>query len=260
MEEDKEFSQLHASLSNHVNSMRSLGEEISETNVVRKVFRSLPKMFRPRVMTTKESKDVGTIKLGELIGSLQTYEAFIKEPTKKKGIALKVEEPSGSNKETDEELALVANRFKKFFRRNITDFSKNKYVEKVYHNYRKNKYSFREPSICYECKGRGHVVEDYGNKKYKPKGKVMVTTWDDDSDESEQETHSSEEDASQEIKTFMAYGSSLSLFRDSNNSSSDSDGENEEGDEDIQKSLIVSSSKVLRWRKRTNKLGKSARK
>lgn len=45
---------------------------------------------------------------------------------------------------------------------------------------------------------------------FKPKGKAMSTTQDDDSNESEQETQSSEEDSLQEIKAFMAYGSPLS--------------------------------------------------
>lgn len=103
--------------------MVSLGEDILESKVVRKELRSLQKCFRPKVTTIEESKGLKTMKLNELINLLQTFEAANKEPTKKKGIALKVEEPSESNKNLDDDLALVAKRFKKFFQRNSKDYS-----------------------------------------------------------------------------------------------------------------------------------------
>lgn len=70
IEEDEEVSQFHARLFNLINSMRNLGEEISETKVMRKVLRFLLKRFRSKVTATGESKDVRTIKLEELIDSL----------------------------------------------------------------------------------------------------------------------------------------------------------------------------------------------
>lgn len=112
--------------------------------------------------------------------------------------------------------------------------SKNKNVRKSYPNYRKKNDSSKEPPICYECKGRGIIenCDNRKNKKYKPKGKAMAVNWDEDSEELEQATQSSEEDISQEIKAFMAYGSPLSTSSDQDDSSSE--GEGEEGNEDIQ--------------------------
>lgn len=83
----------------------------------------------------------------------------------------------------------MANRFKKLFKIDSRDFSKNKYVRKPYPKYKRKNDSFKEPPICYEYKVRGHIAEDCNNrknKKYKLKGKVMVVTWDDDSNESKQ--------------------------------------------------------------------------
>lgn len=79
---------------------------------------------------------------------------------------------------------------KKFFRRNARDYSKNKQVRRSFHNFRKKKDFSKEPHICYECKGRGHIAGDCGNKKskYKLKSKAMVVTWNDDSDESKDES------------------------------------------------------------------------
>lgn len=178
MKDDEEVSQFNAKLSNLVNIMRSLGEGIPKSKVVRKVHRSLPKRFRPKVTAIEESKDLEVMKLEELIGSLQTFEVAIKEPTKKNDIALKIKEPSESNEDSDDDLTLLAKRFKKFFRKNTKDYSKNKQVKKSYPRSKKNKYFFKEPPICYECKGRGHIVEDCGNTKtkYKSRDKAMATT------------------------------------------------------------------------------------
>lgn len=73
-------------------------------------------------------------------------------------------------------MTLLAKRLKKFFQRNTKDYSKSKQMRKSYLGYkRKNDFS-KEPPIFYECKGRGHIAKDYGNKKhkYKLKGKVMA--------------------------------------------------------------------------------------
>lgn len=55
-------------------------------------------------------------------------------------------------------------------------------MRKSYPDYKKNDLS-KEPPICYEFKGRKHIVDDCGNKKnrYKSKGKAIVATWDDKS-------------------------------------------------------------------------------
>lgn len=101
MEEDEEVSQFNV--------------DIPKSKVVQKVLKSLLKKFKPKVITIEESKDIETIKLEELIGSLQTFETAIKVPTKTKGIAHKVEEPFVSTEDSDDDLALVAKKFKKFF-------------------------------------------------------------------------------------------------------------------------------------------------
>lgn len=73
IKEDKEVFQFYTKLLNLVTTMRSLGEDISESKVVQKVLRSFLKRFRLKVMVIEESKDLESIKLEELIGPLQTF-------------------------------------------------------------------------------------------------------------------------------------------------------------------------------------------
>ncbi|KAL6321940.1 hypothetical protein AAG906_035845 [Vitis piasezkii] len=82
--------------------------------------RSLPERFRAKVTAIEESKDVDSLKIDELVGSLQTFEMTLVSPRKAKGIALKAikEESLSSESEDDEkmsegELTKFAKKFKK---------------------------------------------------------------------------------------------------------------------------------------------------
>ena len=68
------FDEFYTKLKDIVNSAFNLGETIPEPKVVRKVLKSLPERFHAKITAIKESKDIDTIPLMELIGNLQTYE------------------------------------------------------------------------------------------------------------------------------------------------------------------------------------------
>lgn len=53
-----------------VNSAFNLGEVYEEPKIVRKILRSLTVDFMPKVTAITESKDVNTILVDELVGSL----------------------------------------------------------------------------------------------------------------------------------------------------------------------------------------------
>ncbi|GAV90790.1 UBN2 domain-containing protein [Cephalotus follicularis] len=60
-----------------VNQMRIYGEKISDQKLMEKVLISLPDRFDPKVSTIEESKDLSTVTLNELIGSLQIHESWL---------------------------------------------------------------------------------------------------------------------------------------------------------------------------------------
>ena len=74
MNEDQYFSSLYSELSDIVNSSFNLGEPIPDSKVVRKVLRSLPERFRPKVTAIEENKNIDSLRVDELVGSIQTYE------------------------------------------------------------------------------------------------------------------------------------------------------------------------------------------
>ncbi|GJX14319.1 hypothetical protein Tco_0206077 [Tanacetum coccineum] len=109
---------------------KSLDESFSSRNHVRKFLRALPTKWRPNVTAIKESKDLSTLYLYELISNLKVYKVVLEKDSKTsknnkeryKSLALKakressVKETSSSGSE-DKEYAMEVRDFKKFFRR-----------------------------------------------------------------------------------------------------------------------------------------------
>ena len=84
MSNDKCFDELYAKLNNIVNSAYNLGEIYDQLKIVRKILRSLTEDFRPKVTAITESKDVDSIPVDKLVGSLQSYELDLPKTNKSK--------------------------------------------------------------------------------------------------------------------------------------------------------------------------------
>ena len=69
MSDDESFDEFYAKLNDIVNSAYNLGEIYDQPKIVRKILRSLTEDFRSKVTTIK-SKDVNSIPIDELVGSL----------------------------------------------------------------------------------------------------------------------------------------------------------------------------------------------
>ncbi|XVF74128.1 hypothetical protein PTKIN_Ptkin13bG0035100 [Pterospermum kingtungense] len=77
---------------NIINGLKGLGKTYPNKEMVKKLLNSLPKSWEAKVTTIKESKDLNTLPLNELIGSLLTHEMKLmhgQESNKRVGIALK---------------------------------------------------------------------------------------------------------------------------------------------------------------------------
>ena len=70
MSDDESFDEFYAKLNDIVNSAFNLGKIYDQPKIVRKILKSLTKNFRPKVTTITKSKDVDSILVDELVGSL----------------------------------------------------------------------------------------------------------------------------------------------------------------------------------------------
>ena len=99
-----------------------MGEIYDQSKIVRKILRSLTENFRPKMIVITESKDVDSILIDELAGSLQSYELDLPKTNKSKSIAFKSVESVDGNGFDDElsstVITYLAKRFKNFLRNN----------------------------------------------------------------------------------------------------------------------------------------------
>ena len=102
MNEDEDIAAYILRVYHLVNTIRGLGEEVEETIVVRKILRTLPKRFNPKISALEERTNLDTMTVDQLHGTLLAYEMTIEdEDTSRKEAAFKVSsKQAGMNKST----------------------------------------------------------------------------------------------------------------------------------------------------------------
>jgi hypothetical protein len=71
MLEEETFGEFYTKISDLRNSMVSLGKQISDVKLIRKILRSFPERFWIKVTTIEERKDLKEMKIEELVGSFR---------------------------------------------------------------------------------------------------------------------------------------------------------------------------------------------
>ena len=141
MSNDETFDEFYTKLNDIVNSAFNLDEVYDQPKVVRKILRSLTEDFRPKVTAITESKDVDTIHVDELVGSLQSYESDLPKINKSKSMALKFVDDVDDNGFDDEisstEITYLAKNLRNFLRNSNRRAKNRKYVDTK--NVKKNK-------------------------------------------------------------------------------------------------------------------------
>ncbi|CAM9000350.1 unnamed protein product [Rhodiola kirilowii] len=87
MKEDKTIADFNTRVLDISNESFALGELMSKEKLVRKVLRSLPKQYSKKAIAAEwEAQDVRTMRLDELMGSLQTHEMEMEEEEQHKKV------------------------------------------------------------------------------------------------------------------------------------------------------------------------------
>ncbi|CAM8934551.1 unnamed protein product [Rhodiola kirilowii] len=123
MEKDETIADFNTRVLDISNEAFALGEPMSEEKLVRKVLRSLTKRFAMKALAVKEANNVKTMRLDELMDSLQTHEMDMNQENqlvKDKSIGLEAEVSSVPDKMGDlaeQQFAMFAKNFGKFMRK-----------------------------------------------------------------------------------------------------------------------------------------------
>jgi hypothetical protein len=193
MEEEETFDEFYSKLRTIRNSTINLGKKMTDAKMVKKILRSLPPRFIPQIAAITQSQDLETMRVEELVGSLQTFELLLPKPRNSKNLALKIKTTKGRPVDffdeefgDDEELAMMARKFKKFLRNNGNSRSRES----------KNSVNPSREVKCYECGSVGHIRADCGNL-IKSKGRAFNVTQSDESDQEEKDEN---------VANYVAFG------------------------------------------------------
>ncbi|GJR19256.1 zf-CCHC domain-containing protein [Tanacetum coccineum] len=154
-----------------ITSLKALDEGYSSKNYVRKFLRALHPKWRTKVMAIKDSKDLTSLSLDELIGNLKVHEIIIKKDSEivkakveRKSLALKAkkessdEECSTSGSE-DEEYVMAVGDFKKFFKRRGRFVRQPQNDKKKFQRSRDDKNS-KGDRKCFRCGDLNHLIRE----------------------------------------------------------------------------------------------------
>ncbi|GAV69486.1 UBN2 domain-containing protein, partial [Cephalotus follicularis] len=78
MHDDESISDMFTRFTTIINSLKNLGKSYPNQELVRKILRCLPMCWTPKVTTIEEAKDLSTLPLEQLLGSLMTHETTMK--------------------------------------------------------------------------------------------------------------------------------------------------------------------------------------
>ncbi|GAV83569.1 UBN2 domain-containing protein, partial [Cephalotus follicularis] len=88
MHDNESISDMFTRFTTIINSLKNLDKSYSNQELVRKILRCLPKSWTPKMIAIEEAKDLSTLPLEQLLGSLMTHETTMKNhkhvETKKK--------------------------------------------------------------------------------------------------------------------------------------------------------------------------------
>nr|GEY04600.1 zf-CCHC domain-containing protein/DUF4219 domain-containing protein/UBN2 domain-containing protein [Tanacetum cinerariifolium] len=182
-----------------INSLKALDEGFSNKNCVRKFLRALHPKWRAKVTKIKESKNLTTLSLDELIGNLKVYEEVIKkdfETVKSKReqsryITLKARKESSDDDSStfdseDEKYAMAVRDFKKFFKRRGR-FVRQPHEERKSFQRNKDDKNGKGERKCFKCGDPNHHIRECPKlSRYHNQKAFLGGSWS-DSDEDEEE-------------------------------------------------------------------------
>src|SRR3954469_20652101 len=186
------------------NTSGALGEKMSDEKLVRKILRSLSKRFDMKVTAIEEAQDISSMKVEELIGSLQTFEMGINENSEKKNksiafVSNSQEEVEESREENlSESIAMLGKQFNKIIRGmdqkprpNVKNISSD--ISRSYDSGKRakpeEKYNHSKGIHCHGCEGYGHIRAECPTYLKKQK-KGLSVSWSDEDSESDFEEES----------------------------------------------------------------------
>ncbi|GJT60728.1 hypothetical protein Tco_1004261 [Tanacetum coccineum] len=231
--EEESIDSAFAKFNTIITSLKALDESFSSKNCVRKFLRALHPKWRAKVTAIKESKNLTTLSLDELIGNLKVYEEVIKKDSKtvkskreqSRSIALKArmessDEDSSTSNSEDEEYTMAVRNFKKFFKRQGR-FVRQPHEERKSFQRNKDDKNRKSERKFFKCGDPNHLIGECSKQlKYQNQKAFVGGSWSDSDDDEEEKTNDEKclmVKASNEVLSETEYFSDDQSLLDENN-------------------------------------------
>nr|GEX48125.1 alpha/beta hydrolases superfamily protein [Tanacetum cinerariifolium] len=227
---EEEF--IHPSLRTHTEEEPRDEESYSSKSYVRKFLRALHPKWKTKDVTIKESKNLTSLSLDELIENYKVHEVIIKkdyEIVKAKGerksLTIKAKKESSDEESLtsisgDEEYVMVARDSKKFFKRRGRFVRQPRNDKNIFQRSRDDK-NIKYDRKCFRCGDPNHlIIECLKPSKDKNQRAFVEGSWSDNGEE--------DDEKAKDETCRMAYASSEAKKKSSNEESLTSGSEDEE--------------------------------
>ncbi|XP_059315394.1 uncharacterized protein LOC132066004 [Lycium ferocissimum] len=166
MMHDENIESMFTRFSNIIGEIKSLGVTYTNSQQVRKLFRSLPKTWETKAIVLEDG-NLDNFTYDELRGNLMAFEKNhiqrYQKDEKKKMVAFKSQAEESDDEFKEEEVSMISRHVIEGKRRSRNNRKGNS-------NFRKGKSSVvqRNDGKCYECEKYGHIASECPDAKRKP--------------------------------------------------------------------------------------------
>nr|GFC36260.1 zf-CCHC domain-containing protein/UBN2 domain-containing protein [Tanacetum cinerariifolium] len=169
--EEESINSTFARFNSIITSLKALDEGLFSKNCVRKFLRALHPKWIAKVTAIKESKDLSSLALDELIDNLKVHEVVMEKDfeiyrgkkERVKSIALKAKKESSDDETStsgsdDEEYDMAIRNFKKFFKRKGLFVRQPKEENKSFRQ--RDEKKGKSDQKCFRCGDPNHLIAD----------------------------------------------------------------------------------------------------
>nr|GEY38999.1 zf-CCHC domain-containing protein/UBN2 domain-containing protein [Tanacetum cinerariifolium] len=182
-------------------SLKALDEGFSSKNYVSKFLRALHPKWRAKITTIKESKDMSSLALDELIENLKVHEVVMETDSKIykdkkeriKSITLKDKKESSddetlTSRSDDQDYAMAIRNFKKLFRRKGKFVRQPREEKKLFRQRHKQK--GKSDQKCFRCGDPNHLIGGCPKpSRNKDQEAFIGDSWSDSENDAEDKTN-----------------------------------------------------------------------